>query len=655
MTTDNPHTVSTAPLRILVVEDESLVALDLEERLIQLGYEVTGVVDNSAEALSMARAVKVDLVLMDIHIRGDADGIETAVELRRMADIPVVFLTAHADEATLQRAGLAEPFGYVLKPFDERELRATIQMARYRYQAEARVRKMERWLATTLRSIGDGVIATDSEGRITFINAMAEALSGWMRGEAVGRHLSEVFAITTQTGPDETFELLHRAMTEGVVITLGEGRCLRTRDGRLIPVDDSLAPIRDDRGFVTGCIVIFRDNTTHREAEKERRRLEAKMQEAQRLESLGVMASGIAHDFNNLLVSVTCTASLGRLQSAGNPLLSNCFSDIESAGQRAAQLCQQMLTYAGQGQVKMEELKLSDFTRETVRLLQVTIHKSTTLELDLAEGLRPIMADHSQLQQVIMNLVINGSEALDGKSGNLTVRTGSIQATKNFLSACQVGDDLKEGEYVVLEVTDTGHGMTPEVLARIFDPFFTTKFTGRGLGLAAISGIVRAHGGALWVESKPGEGTTFQALFPPVAAPAGESPSVAIDPHWRGSGLALLVDDEIAVRRAGSAALRHLGFEVEVAEDGVEALQKLSESEKRYSVMLLDLTMPKLDGHAVYEVIRASHPLLPVLLMSGYASEQASRLFKLGGPIDFLQKPFIIRDLIGKLQLVLKR
>jgi two-component system, cell cycle sensor histidine kinase and response regulator CckA len=266
--TDLPKTVS-APLQVLIVEDESLVALDLQERLIKLGYEVGAVVDNGTDALLYARSMKFDLVLMDIHIRGETDGIQTAAALRATMDVPVVFLTAHSDEATLDRAGLSEPFGYLLKPFDERDLRATLQMAHYRHRAEARLRKMERWLANTLGSIGDGVIATDGDGRITFINAIAEAVTGWARGAALGRHLSEV-AITSMDGPNEIFELLDRAMTDGVVITLGEGRCLRTRDGRMMPADYTLAPIRDDQGWTIGCVVIFRANTTPLEAERAR-------------------------------------------------------------------------------------------------------------------------------------------------------------------------------------------------------------------------------------------------------------------------------------------------------------------------------------------------------------------------------------------------
>lgn len=642
-----------APLRLLIVEDESLVALDLEERLEKLGYEVVGVVDNGADALLRAGEGKTDLVLMDIHIHGGMDGIQTAAILRQTTEVPVVFLTAHADEATLQRAGLTEPFGYVLKPFDERELRATIQMAHYRCRAENRLRKMERWLSTTLRSIGDGVIAADGEGRVTYLNAMAETVSGWTRVDALGLHLSQVFSISTQDGRDETSDLLQRAMTAGAVVALGEGRFLRRRDGRLVPVNDSFAPIRDDDGAITGCVVIFRDNTAHLEAENERRRLEAKMQEAQRLESLGVLASGIAHDFNNLLVAVTCNASLGRTMVPESSPLVPRLKDIEDAAARAALLCRQMLAYAGKSHLALQEVELSKFTRETAQLFQVALHKNTSLVMNLAEGLPSLRADHSQLQQVIMNLVINGSEALGGRPGTVVVRTCLFQASEAFISACRVGSECPPGTYLLLEVADTGHGMTEEVLSRIFDPFFTTKFTGRGLGLAAISGIVRSHGGALAVHSTPGKGTTFQVLFPPTEAPE-PPPTPPLDLSWRSTGRALLVDDDMTIRLAGGSVLEHLGFEVDTASDGLQAVQKATAPDADHRFMLIDLTMPNMDGPSAFRLIREKLPLLPVLFMSGYSDQQVQNLFEAGGPVAFLEKPFTISGLIAKLRPLLE-
>jgi two-component system, cell cycle sensor histidine kinase and response regulator CckA len=645
----SPKAVS-APLLALIVEDESLVAIDIEERLIQLGYKVAAVVDNGADALRYAQAMKFDLVLMDIHLHGESDGIQTAATLRETMDVPVVFLTAHSDEITLDRAGQSEPLGYLLKPFDERDLRATLQMAHCRFRSQSRLREVQRRLAATLRSIGDGVIATDGEGRLTFINAMAEARSGWARDTALGRHLSEVFAITTMDGPDETFELLDRAMTDGAVINLSEGRCLRTRDGHLVPVDYSLAPIRDDGGWITGCVVVFRDNTAEREVEKERRQLAAKIEAEQRLESLGVLAGGIAHDFNNLLVTVKGGASLGRTMVPAESPVTRCLWDIEHAAERAALLCQQMLAYAGKAQRAMEEVELSTLAHETAPSLQVAVRENATLTLDLASGLPALRGDVDQMKQIIMNLVMNGSEALDEAGGKLSVRTGLFSANRAFLSSCHVGADLSEGEYLLLEVSDTGHGMSPEVLARIFDPFFTTKFTGRGLGLAATSGIVRSHGGAIAVESKPGLGTTFRVLLPslgPIAIPAPLSlPNLS----WRGSGRALLIDDELPIRLVGSAMLQHLGFEVETAEEGLRGVEMATVAGSNYRFILLDLTMPKFDGHAAFKAIRCQMPTTPVLLMSGYSAEWVGQLLDLGGPVAFIQKPFALRDLVAKLQ-----
>lgn len=643
-----------APLNVFIVEDESLVAMDLEERLIKMGYSVCGMADNGQDALAGIKGQAVDLVLMDIHLRDGMDGVDVAGDLRKASNVPVIFVTAHADESTLRRAGLAEPFGYVLKPFDERELRATIEMALYRHRAETRLRKVERWLATTLRSIGDGVIATDDQGVITLINPLAESVSGWSSLEAVGKPLEEVFAIHNEEGVNETPSFFAEAMQTGVTIHLAENKYLKSKEGRMVPVDDSIAPIRDDDDAITGCVVVFRDCTQSKQLQEERRNLETKMQETQRLESLGVLAAGIAHDFNNLLTVVTMNASLAKTQVAKESPVMRGLTDIQSAAERAAQLCNQMLAYAGQGSLSVEDISINELTRDTAQLLTTAISKKTALSLDLGDSIPKIHGDRSQIQQVIMNLVINASESLQDLPGKIKLKTRYLHVEKSKLQACRAGGNLEEGNYLMIEVKDTGEGMTPEVLTRLFDPFFTTKFTGRGLGLAAVIGIVRSHGGDLSVESISGAGTTFRIYLP--ASEVTEDVVVTVDMEsssWLGTGYALIVDDEATIRAAGQAVLNHLGFQVELAEDGMRGLEKILRQTVNYKVMLLDLTMPNLDGREVYKLVRDRMPDLPIIIMSGYSSHQATDLMADGGPTAFIQKPFSVNAIKEKLMVLL--
>ncbi|WP_078815609.1 ATP-binding response regulator [Prosthecobacter debontii] len=642
------------PLRVFVVEDESLVAMDLEERLTKMGYVVCGISDSGEEALTAITGQAVDLVLMDIHLRDGVDGVDVASALRRVSDVPVVFVTAHADETTLRRAGQAEPFGYVLKPFDERELRATIEMALYRHRAETRLHKVERWLSTTLSSIGDGIIATDDQRCVTLINPLAEMVTGWTKSEAVGRLLEEIYPVYGEAEVNETFAAYSEAMRTGVTIHLGEGKYLRSREGRRIPVDDSISPIRDDANQITGCVIVFRDCTQSRQIMEERRRLETKMQETQRLESLGVLAAGIAHDFNNLLTVVTMNTSLAKTYVTKDSPVMKSLMDIQGSAERAAELCSQMLAYAGKSRVVKEPLCINLLTRDTIQLLTTAISKKALLSLDLGETVPKVQGDRSQLQQVIMNLVINASESLQDLPGKIKLKTRYLHVPQAQLDLCRSGNTLPEGDYLMIEVKDTGEGMPQDVQARIFDPFYTTKFTGRGLGLAAVLGIIRSHGGDLAVESIAGAGSTFRIYLPALVEPEMPTPpSYHESSGWLATGHALIVDDEAAIRAAAHAVLCHLGFQVELAEDGMRGLEKILRQAVNYRVVLLDLTMPNLDGREVYKLVRERMPRLPIIMMSGYSSHQALDLLEEGVPTAFIQKPFTVEAIREKLAALL--
>jgi signal transduction histidine kinase len=391
-----------------------------------------------------------------------------------------------------------------------------------------------------------------------------------------------------------------------------------------------------------------------RRAEARRLAVERKLLEAQKLESLGVLAGGIAHDFNNLLVGIMGNASLARLETPEVSPIRPYLDEIETASQRAADLARQMLAYSGKGGFLIRPIQLNELFEEMSHLLQVSIPKRIVLRYHLSEHLPPVRVDATQIRQIVMNLVLNAAEAIGERSGVIRLATGLVRATRAFLDDAAVGQDLAPGDYVYLEVTDTGCGMHPETRARIFDPFFTTKFTGRGLGLAAVQGIVRGHQAALLVRSEVGRGSTFQLLLPACdeTAEAVRAEAEAGD-AWRGHGRALVVDDEDTVRAAAARMLEALGFEVLMAETGAEAIELFRRAHASISVVLLDLTMPRKGGVEVFRELRAVQPDAAVILMSGYDEQVAVDPFADDGLAGFLQKPFRLEELRARVRAAL--
>jgi two-component system cell cycle sensor histidine kinase/response regulator CckA len=390
----------------------------------------------------------------------------------------------------------------------------------------------------------------------------------------------------------------------------------------------------------------IQDITGRKQAEAERQQLERKLLETQKLESLGVLAGGIAHDFNNILTGILGNATLASLDlPAGSPVHDN-LETIRQASLRAADLCKQMLAYSGKGRFVVQNLSLNGLVEETTHLLQISISKKAVLRFNLYPALPPIEADATQLRQVIMNLVINASEAIGEKSGVISLSTGLARVDRDYLGGTLLAPELPEGTYVFLEVADSGCGMSPETQAKIFDPFFTTKFAGRGLGLAAVLGIMRGHKGALKIHSEPGQGTTFKLLFP---CAAGDSELIAAEsvakPAWRGHGCVLVADDEESVRSTTALMLRKLGFEVALAADGREAVEIFRAEPDRFTLVLMDLTMPHLDGEQAFAELRQIREDVRVVLMSGFNEQEVISRFSGKGMGGFLQKPFAYEGL----------
>jgi PAS domain S-box-containing protein len=399
----------------------------------------------------------------------------------------------------------------------------------------------------------------------------------------------------------------------------------------------------------------------HREEEARRavEASEAQSRHVQKLESIGVLAGGIAHDFNNLLHVVLGNADIALSNLTGESPAREALEEVVRATLRAADLTRQLLAYSGKGTFVVRHLDLSSEVREMATLLRTAISKQATLAWELAPDLPAINADPTQIRQIVMNLITNASDALGEGGGTITLRTGVTRLNElegqRFTGPVQ-GDELaerREGPFVFLEIGDTGAGMTPDTLGRIFDPFFSTKFAGRGLGLAAVMGIVRSHHGLIRIRTERGEGTAFRVLFPAVsgAAVKPEKPSGERS-DWQGSGTILVVEDEEGVREVVERMVQEIGFQTIGAEDGRHALDIMERMGDNITAVLLDLSMPRMGGAETLRRLRALRPNLPVLMISGYTEQSVAPQFGDSGPgpTGFLQKPFLAEDLIAVLR-----
>ncbi len=427
---------------------------------------------------------------------------------------------------------------------------------------------------------------------------------------------------------------------------------IRDRQGRehwVLEVGHGLYDAADRLEFIDSLTI---DITAQKLAESEKLNLERKLAEGQRLESLGVLAGGIAHDFNNLLTAILGHASLARLHPRG-PDTAESLGQIELAARRAADLCQQMLAYAGKSNFITAPVDIGELVRGTVGLLEVSIGKNIRLALSLAPALPPVLADATQLRQIIMNLVLNAADAIGSTpSGCIELITRHHHADHPLFAQAVGAPDLPAGDYTALEIRDNGSGMPPALVARIFEPFFTTKFAGRGLGLSAVLGIVQSHCGALFVASTEGQGTIFRLLLPSVApvifTDPTPTPGTMQPPAFQGRSV-LVIDDEPTVRQITASILRRLGLTVHTASSGDEAVVFVRDQPVPIDIALLDLTMPGLSGEETLRILHGLRPNLSFILMSGYSeSDILSRLGR-HGAVDFLQKPFELEMLQAKL------
>lgn len=752
-----------AKAQILIVEDESIVAKDIQNTLKILGYAVSAVASSGEEAVKKAAETHPDLVLMDIVLGGDMDGVEAAAQIRARFDIPVVYLTAYADDETLQRAKITEPYGYILKPFQERELHTAIEMGLFKHKMERKLKESEQWLATTLKSIGDAVMATDSHGCVTLMNPVAEALTGWKQEDAAGNPLKEVFNIVNEETGREVEDPATKVLREGVVVGLANHTVLIAKDGTKRPIDDSGAPIRDDKGNITGVVLVFRDITERRQAEKalatekermavtlrsigdgvittdikgkivlinkvgedltgwtqeeamdrplaevfhiinentrkrcenpfekviktngivglandtvlvardgteriiadsgapirdkggniigvvlvfrditEKRKMEEELLKADKLGSLGILAGGIAHDFNNVLTAILGNITLAKMYAKPGDRVYERLTEAEKASLQAKDLTQQLLTFSRGGAPIKKIIPVSELLKDAA--LFALSGSNVRCEFTIPDDLWPVEIDEGQISQVINNLIINASQAMP-EGGIIKIRA------ENMVVDAGQGLPLKEGRYVKISTEDQGIGILKEHLSKIFDPYFTTKRKGSGLGLTAAYSTIKKHNGYIDVKSKLGVGTTFFIYLPA----SEHSPAIKekeMNRIFEGIGKILLMDDEDMVRDVAGEMLSHMGYSVEFAKDGIEAIElyKIAkESGEPFDAVIMDLTVPAgMGGKKAIKKLLEIDPNVKAIVSSGYSNDPVMSDFRRYGFRDMVAKPYKIKEL----------
>lgn len=475
--------------RVLIVEDENIVVMELRDRLRMLGYTVAGVASAGEQSIAQAREMGPDLVLMDIRLKGTMDGIEAAEQIRARYDIPVVFLTAYSDEATLQRVKVTEPFGYLIKPFEERELRSTIEMALYKHEMERRLREQKQWLSTILTSIGDAVVATDGHGAVAFMNPVAEALTGWSAAEAMGRPSTEIVGLLDGDGQALAVDPIRKTLHDGSAVASADSTMLIARGGSKLPVDYSASPLENEMGAVSGAVLVFRDTT-------ERQQMQQELLQRERLQAIGHFAASLAHEISNPLQAIGLTMDLILRNQIGENERWMRLQAMHDEIRRLMNLTQNTLGFVRNRPTKRQPTAIGEVIGYAQSLAGKQLeHSRIRLSVDLPPSLPLVMASSDQLVQVLLNLIVNAIDAMPS-GGQVFIAAGS------------------SGNKVTVTVRDTGPGFSADALADLFRPFHSTKPGGTGLGLSISESIVRQHGGTIRASNAPQGGALFTITLP---------------------------------------------------------------------------------------------------------------------------------------------
>lgn len=741
-------------IKIMVVEDNTIVAEDCRECLQDLGFSITSIVASGEESIEKAELERPDAVLMDIHLRDKMDGIEAAEQIYSRFNIPVVFLTAYNDRELLERAKRVGSFGYLIKPFEERELYTTLEMALYKAKTEQERKKAETvlnmykriidssasnmsfldshyvyqavndsylvaygksreeivghsvaelmdkevfedlikekidrclageiiryeaWfdfpetgkiymdvayhpysesggpvsgvivvahditerknsetmlaektllLDSILQNAQDiGIITMDLDFRLTYINPLAEKFSGYRAEIVIGKTMQEIHA--QGNIPPDLFKWVLEKVQEH-----GEYNFSFTQesDDGVRTIESTLSVIYNQAGETTGFLLFSRDVTEWEQSQK-------MLLEASRMEATATLAAGIAHGFNNLMVGVLGNADLLKMQFDATVGATDKLNAIMDSACKAGELVQQLLAFARSGKYQPEIMNLNTTVQETLRLNERSFTPNVRIKWNTDPDLNNIEADRAQMNQVVMNLCINAVEAIT-KSGRIIISTRNMDIDEEFVAA---HPSLKVGPHVCLSVEDTGCGMDQKTLAKAFEPFFSTKFQGRGLGLAAVYGIVKNHGGYISARSEIGKGTAFEIYLPAVESEMLPEPKSTGSFAHQGNETILIIDDEKMILKVTREILEGFGYRILQAENGQDGVDLAQSFDGEIHLAILDMGMPVMDGAEAFPLLKEARPKMKVLLCSGYDLDSAAQSLIEAGADAFIKKPF---------------
>jgi CheY-like chemotaxis protein len=687
--------------RIMIVEDVAVVGLDLANRLESLGYDAAPVVPSGEEALYWTEKAQPDLVLMDIKLKGDMDGIDTADQIRQRFNIPVVYITSYADEQTLQRAKLTAPFGYLLKPFEDRELRAVIEIALYRHEMEAKLvalntlaqeittnLSLEMISEAAVRNVaettkadfsvlflvdGDTLVPKSRTGKS--IDVSREDPSKHQVGECLcGLSLKQgipIYSKDLQSDPRCTLDTckksgLHSFVCmplkgpKSIIGVLGLGSATE-RDFEL---ESSFLEAISNQVVIglknailyekveAQATLLKRHLAEFKRAEEEKSKLQSQLIHGQKMEAMGVLAGGIAHDFNNVLSAIFGSLDLALTDIPKDSQAGINLQGALKAGHRAKELVNQIITFSRQGDQIRQPVRSDLFIAETLKLIRASLPTTIEIRQNIQTDIGRVYSSPDQIKQILMGLCTNAGQAMQEKGGILEVNLTEEQLDSDFTDQYP---DIRPGIYQRLSVRDTGDGMTPHEIEHIFEPYYTTREKGKGsgLGLAVIHGIVSSHGGLITVQSEPGKGSTFDIYLPIIQEEDLSSETDDRTPAPTGNERILFIDDEQVLVDLGKRILEGLGYEVRIETSSEDALEVFKKQPEGFDLIITDMTMPHMTGDKLASELKKIRPDIPIVLCTGYSVLISEERAKQMGIREFLMKPLVMRDLAHTVRKVL--